>query len=367
MYRDRIHRLQTALATSGLDAVALNASPNLFHLTGLSFHLMERPVVAILGRSGPLLLITPELERSKAQAAEIDLEIYTYGEDMASRQAAFHQAIQAAGLLTAQVGVDPLHMRFLELNLLAAVAPQAGLISGSGLLENLRARKDSGEIESLRRAVAVAEAALQATLPMIQPGMSEQELAGELTIQLLRAGSATELPFAPIVASGPNSALPHAVPGERRLESGDVFILDFGARVNGYVSDITRTFVLHHVDPEFESLYQAVLQANAAGLSAAAAGATGAQVDHAARQVIEAAGYGDYFIHRTGHGIGLEAHEPPYITAENHAPLELGHAFTVEPGAYQPGRWGVRIEDDVIITPGGGLSLTSYPRQLIVL
>jgi Xaa-Pro dipeptidase len=216
----------------------------------------------------------------------------------------------------------------------------------------------------MRKAVKIAEAALQATLPKIKIGITELEIAKELTLQLLQHGSNPRLPFFPIVSGGPNSANPHAAPSDRRLVDGDLLVIDYGANVNDYLSDITRTFAIGDVDPEFKKIAQIVLEANRAGHAAAKPGVPLGDVDKAAREVIKAAGYGKYFIHRTGHGLGLEGHEEPYIRSDNSSLIEPGMTFTIEPGIYMPDRGGVRIEDDVFITESGCESLTNLSRDL---
>jgi Xaa-Pro dipeptidase len=227
--------------------------------------------------------------------------------------------------------------------------------------------KDEAEIAAMRQAVDIAQRALQATLPAIQTGMTERQLASELTLQLLRNGSDPDLPFAPIVASGPNSANPHAAPSDRRLVSGDLLVLDWGASMKGYLSDLTRTISLGEPRPEHARIAQVVLEANAAARALAAPGVRAGEVDQAARAVIEEAGYRQYFTHRTGHGLGLEGHEEPYIMAGSSLALEAGMTFTIEPGIYLPGQGGVRIEDDFLITSSGGESLSDLPRDLIIL
>lgn len=186
-----------------------------------------------------------------------------------------------------------------------------------------------------------------------------------MLIQELTEAGAESLSFNPIVAAGPNGALPHAVPTDRPIQNGDLLIVDWGAIVDDYPSDITRTFAVGDIDPELAQIYDAVKQANEAGKAAARPGATGRDVDRAARRVIVELGYGEYFIHRTGHGLGLEVHEPPYMMEGNTTPLEVGNVFTVEPGIYLPDRAGVRIEDDVLIIPEGFRSLTTFSRELI--
>jgi Xaa-Pro dipeptidase len=173
--------------------------------------------------------------------------------------------------------------------------------------------------------------------------------------------------FTTIVASGPNSANPHHTAGDRRIQRGDLVILDGGARVDGYCSDITRTVAVGELSEEGRTIYELVLQANRAGFAAVRPEASGADIDAAARKVIEDGGYGQYFVHRTGHGLGIEIHEPPYLHSAEQEPLPEGSTFTVEPGIYLPGVGGVRIEDNVVLAYSGGECLTSFPRELQIL
>jgi Xaa-Pro dipeptidase len=196
--------------------------------------------------------------------------------------------------------------------------------------------------------------------------MTEKDLSAELVVQLLRHGSEPELPFSPIVSGGPNSANPHASPTERCLEAGDLLVVDWGAAYDGYISDLTRTFAVGEVGSEFGKIHKIVQEANAAGRAAGRPGVPCAEVDKAARAVIEESGYGQYFTHRTGHGIGMEGHEDPYIRGDNLQLLEPGMTYTVEPGIYLPGRNGVRIEDNMVIMAGGVESLSDMPRQVRV-
>jgi Xaa-Pro dipeptidase len=364
MHQDRLTRLVESMQAEKFGAIALNPSPNLYYLTGLSFHLLERPIVGLFTPDQKPLLILPELERPKAEACDLDLELISYAESEASRNQAFSDAAARLDLNTRCIGADVLGLRMLELRLLETAAPGASFVSGDSVLLQLRMIKDEAEVEAMRRAVAVAQTALEATLPFIRPGVSERELAAELVLQLLRAGSEPELPFSPIVASGPNSALPHATPGERMIEAGDLLLLDWGATVEGYVSDLTRNFAIGEVEAELAQIHQIVERANAAGREAIRPGVTCAEIDQACRAVIEAAGYGEHFIHRTGHGIGLDAHETPYISIGNNQVLTPGMTFTIEPGIYLLGRGGVRVEDDVLVTADGGQSLSTYPRGM---
>ena len=219
----------------------------------------------------------------------------------------------------------------------------------------------------MQKAVEIAQNSFLKLLPLIRVGVQEKFLANELTMQLLKFGSDPELPFQVIFSSGPNSANPHAVPGERVLQAGDLVVVDWGASYQGYASDLTRTLVLGKPSDQQQAIATAVLQANSAGRAAGKPGIPAGDVDRAARKEIVTAGYGEFFTHRTGHGLGMEAHEAPYMFAENTQILEPGMVYTVEPGVYLPGQGGVRIEDDVVVTTDGSRSLSDLPRELFVI
>jgi len=363
----RQERLAHVIKAAGLDALALNPGPSLVYLTGLHFHLMERPVVLLFTPGDIPRLVLPELEVGKTTRLPYPLQALTYGENPHEWGNTFVQACNDLKLKKdARIGVEPRSLRVLELRLLEYAASKALFISAEDLIAELRVAKDPAEITAMRQAVQIAQNGLQATLPSIKIGMTEKELASELTVQLLRNGAESKLPFAPIVCAGPNSANPHAVPGERRLQTGDLLIIDWGASYENYLSDLTRTFAIGEVSPEFARIAQVVAEANQAGREAAAPGVAASVVDSAARQIIEKAGYGPYFIHRTGRGLGMEEHEEPYIRSDNTQILSPGMTFTVEPGIYLPERGGVRIEDNIVITENGSESLSNLPRELKV-
>jgi len=360
----RLSKLSASLRACNLDAVILNPSPSLTYLTGLHFHLSERPVVVIFTPDRPPVIVLPELEMLKV--ASLPFQAFPYPENPAEWDGVFRSALSSLGLNAKRIGVEPRAMRLLEFRHIQAGVPEAEFPDASRLVSTLRIKKDAGEIAAMRKAVKVAQSALEATLPLIKIGMTEKELAAELTVRLLRNGSQPEMPFSPILSGGPNSANPHAAPSERRLQAGDLLVVDWGATVDGCISDLTRTFAVGEVDAEYRKIHQIVLEANAAGRAAAKPGVPCANVDKAAREVIKKAGYGQYFTHRTGHGIGLEGHEEPYMRGDNEQLLEPGMAFTVEPGIYLPGRNGVRIEDDVLITEDGAECLSDMPREMRV-
>ncbi len=366
MTQNRLNRLFSLLTASGLDAMVFNPGPSLNYLTGLTFHLMERPVVLLIVPHETPVLVLPELEAAKLPQATIPLKGVTYGENPATWGDVFRRACQGIKLDGKKVGVEPTRLRFLELGLLEK-GTTAQFVSGEEVVSGLRMQKDAREVDMMRRAVRIAQDALLATLPSIGPGKSERQIASELSIQLLRAGSESETPFTPIVSGGPNSANPHATPSDRLLQKGDLLVIDWGAAYHGYISDLTRTFAIGEVDEELEKIAGIVERANAAGRAAASPEKAAGEIDQATRAVISQAGYGQYFTHRTGHGIGLEGHEPPYMYGENRLILLEGMAFTVEPGIYLPGRGGVRIEDNVVITAAGAETLSDLPRQLKII
>jgi Xaa-Pro dipeptidase len=367
MYKERIDRLLSLMPGAGLDALALNPGPSLVYLTGLPFHLMERPTVAIFAPGQAPALVLAELEMRKVEQAPISLQPFPFGDNPATWGDAFQHAIHAMGLAGKTVGVEPGRMRVLELRFLEAAAPGAKFVSAQDTLAGLRMQKDASELALMRQAVNVAQRALEATLPRIKIGVTERELASELTFQLLRHGADPSHLFSPIVSSGPNSANPHAVPSDRRLAAGDLLVIDWGATVGGYFSDLTRTYGIGRVEEEFARIASLVLEANTAGQAAIRPGVPAGEIDRAARVVIDRGGYAAYFTHRVGHGLGMEEHEDPYMFAENPMLLAPGMTFTVEPGIYLPGRGGLRIEDDVAVTSGGGECLSDLPRDLTLL
>ncbi len=367
MYAERIEKLVALLGHYGLSGVVVNPGPSLTYLTGLHFHLMERPVTVLITESGHAAIVLPELERGKLNDETLQFHAFSYSDDPGTWSAAFEQAGRRMGLQHGKIGVEPTRLRFLELDFLKNALPDVIFVDGSAALEQLRLRKDAGEINKMRQAAKIAQKAMGLTLRSLHEGMTEKEIANELFINLLRSGSDLELPFSPIVAIGENSADPHAVPTDRALGQGDLLLVDWGAGYEGYFSDITRTFTFGKVDPELVRIGEVVLKANQSGREVGKPGLVAGAVDRAARSVITDAGYGKAFIHRTGHGLGMEAHEPPYIFTENDLVLSPGMTFTIEPGIYLEGKGGVRIEDDVVVTDEGLESLTDLPREVLPL
>jgi len=362
MVEKRLQGLRQQQAAHDLDYVALMPGANLRYLTGLNLSLYERPVVFLFPREGHPASIVPTLEAPGIEAQlPFETELIAYS-DEEGHQPAFERACQALNLASKRLGVEFLNMRVLELKQLEQCAPGCQVLDVGGVLSELRMIKDMEEIEHMRQAIRITEQALQEVAEAIQPGRTDLEIAAELKIAFLRAG-AEGMSFEPIVVAGPESASPHAAPSGRPIELGDLIVIDCGVTYQGYAADITRTFAAGPVAPQLERVYEIVKEANAAGRAAVRPGVSAQEVDRAARQVIAQAGYGEYFVHRTGHGLGLEVHEPPYIVEGNEELLQPGMTFTIEPGIYLPGQGGVRIEDDVLVTPQGAETLTTFPRD----
>lgn len=367
MFQDRINRLLKEMLTIEVDALAINAGADLAYFSDLQFHLSERPVVMLISQDKSPALIFPEFEFEKLQALPFSIKPFPYNEDRSTWTASFSGACDFLHLTHKNIGVNPTSMRFLEFEFLREAAPGSKLVSAAKMLATLRNRKDETEINNIKKAIEIAQRGLENTLPLISIGKTEKEIANELTIQLLKAGSDPELPFMPIIASGMNSANPHAIPSDRKVQSGDLLLIDWGARFNGYVSDLTRTFSLEFIHDDFKKIAKIVEQANMAARNSYHVQMTSHKIDQAARDVIETAGFGEYFTHRTGHGIGLETHEDPYIQSGNQTIIDDGMVFTIEPGIYIPGRGGIRIEDNVIIKEGQLKTMTSFPREVRIL
>jgi Xaa-Pro dipeptidase len=359
----RIDTLAAALKGSELAAIAVVPGANLRYLAGLDMHMNERLTVAFFPAEGPPAMVLPALEAPRAQAqAQVPLRFYTW-DDAAGPYEALRRCLADLGLAGRRVGVEYTAMRVLELRGIEQAA-EIQAEDATPILASLRMVKDEAELAAMRAAVRIVEAGLRAAIGQVRARMTERELAEIWEREMGVAGGAPS--FSTIIASGPNAANPHHSNGERAFQRGDLIVMDGGALCDGYASDITRTIALGEPSAEARRIYELVLAANAAGRAACRPGATGEAIDRAARTVIEAGGYGPQFLHRTGHGLGLEIHEPPYIVANDRGSLAPGATFTIEPGIYVAGLCGVRIEDDVVITADGAESLTTFERELII-
>jgi Xaa-Pro aminopeptidase len=358
--RERLTRVRRAMADQGVDALLLSLGADLPWLSGYEAMPLERLTMLVVPADAPATLVVPELEAARVEPDDEVFTLLPWSEG--------HDPVAiVAGLVGSRSSVaisDRSWATFLVG--LQAVLLRVTWSVSSAVTGPLRAVKDEAEIAALTAAAAaadrVADQLLAGDIPLI--GRTEAEVSADIGRRLLAEGH-HRVNFA-IVGSGPNSASPHHDAGSRRISAGEVVLCDFGGTMAGYCSDMTRTVVTGTPDPEFAELYAVVEGAQAAGVAAAEVGRSCESVDRASRVPIDDAGYGKAFLHRTGHGIGLEEHEDPYIIEGNATDLVPGHAFSVEPGIYLPGRFGARIEDIVVATEGGPVALNRADHRLTI-
>ena len=357
---ERFARLRHRMADLGVDVLLLSLGADLPWLTGYEAMPLERLTMAVVPADDEATLVVPLLEASRVEEdpAAFSLRAWSEHEDP------FAIVSSLVGARS-RLAISDRAWAAVVLRLQSAL-PGATWKASSVVTSELRARKDAAEIEALAAASHAADVVagqlLRGEIPLV--GRTEHEVSADISRRLIDAGH-QRVNFA-IVGSGPNGASPHHEPGERRIEAGESVVCDFGGTLHGYCSDITRTVWTGTPSSIEAEVYEVVRVAQQSAVEAAALGVSCEEVDRAARSVIADAGFGEYFIHRTGHGIGIEEHEDPYIIEGNTNLLEAGHAFSVEPGVYLPGRFGVRIEDIVVADGGGPRALNQADHSLVV-
>lgn len=362
IHSERRQRLAAMARSQGLGAIAFVPGANFSYVSGLHFHLMERPTLLFVTADNQIVAIVPELERAKWNATFPDAQTY-FWQDSDGYQDAFAAASDA--LKGQMIGVEGMRMRVFEGDALRRHFQQGAIVDVESDLRLLRQAKSSAEIVSLQRAIDISELALSETLAEVKAGMSERQILNLLKARML-AGGAEGFAFDPIVLVGGNAANPHGSPGDAVLTPGDALLIDFGASVEGYNADITRTFFCDHASDDHAALYNTVLAANEKGRAMSGPEMTAHDLDVAVTAVLAESPYAALIVHKTGHGLGLDVHEAPQIMKGNHSPLIPGTVFTIEPGLYRAGDIGVRIEDDVVTETTGARSLTGFPRELTI-
>jgi Xaa-Pro aminopeptidase len=356
----RLSRAAEAAERQGLSAVLITPSADLLYLTGYDPLPLPRLTCLVLRPGKEPLLVVPSLERPLARdaGAERLAEVVDWGDT--------HDPYEVVARVIGDGDVVGCSDRMWSSHLLRLQRAMDGarFVSASGVLAPLRSVKDEQELGLLRRAARAADETFRRIIQTRLEGRTERDVADQLGELLVRMGH--DKAVFTIVGSGPNAASPHHEPGGRTIQSGDAVVTDFGGRVGGYCSDITRTVVVRQPPQEFAHVYEVVMEAQERAFRAVKPGVPAESIDRAARQVIEGAGFGDLFVHRTGHGIGLDVHEEPYLVAGNREPLRPGMCFSIEPGIYLPGRFGVRIEDIVAVTEEGAQRLNHAERDLQV-
>ncbi len=345
------------LGAAGADALVAVPGPNARYLSGYAGAQSERACYLLVPVDGEAAFVAPELAARPLRETDVARHTYADGEDPG---ALLRRVARERGVDSETVLVDPT-MRARTVFALGEALPGVALDSGEDTLAALRVRKDDGELDALREAAAVADAVARDVRAMDPSGRTERELARDIEGMLAERGG-EGLPFEVIVAAGANAGDPHHHPDDTEIRAGDPVVLDFGTEIRGYPSDQTRTLVFgREPSEEFVDAFEAVRDAQAAAVDAVEPGVTAGEIDAAARSVLEARGYGDAFVHRTGHGVGLEIHEEPYIVAGSERTLEAGMVFSIEPGVYTDSL-GVRIEDLVAVTDDGCERLNDSPR-----
>jgi len=356
MNAHRLAKVRERLAAEGLNALLVTEPNNRRYMSGFSG---TSGMVVITLQNTWLLTDFRYIEQASQQAPLFEV-VEHHGDAVHTLK----QLLKDAG--AEKLGFDARHLTYAEYVKLAEELRPIQLVSTAEWVEQLRWVKEPEEIAQIRQAAAIADEAFRHVLTMLRPGLRERDVAAELEYKMRQLGASGPA-FDTIVASGPRSALPHGVAGERVLAAGDLVTLDFGARYHGYCSDLTRTVALGSVDGRLKEIYQIVLEAQEIGLSKIRAGMTGREADALVRSHIAARGYGDAFGHATGHALGLDIHESPSLSKRCETVLQPGMVLTVEPGIYLPGLGGVRIEDDVLLTSDGLEVLTGAPKHLIEL
>lgn len=361
---DRVAKACRAAAEAGIDALLISPGADLRYLTGYRAHPLERLTCLVCPASGDPLLVVPALEKPAAEASPagaLGLEIIGWAETD-------DPYALVAGRLpdgVRRIAFDN-HMWAEKVLAFRNVMPKADQGLAGEVLRELRMRKSPAEVEALRRAGAAIDRVHRRIGDWLRPGRTEREVARDIAAAIVEAGHAT-CDFV-IVGAGPNGASPHHDVSDRVIRPGDPVVVDIGGTTeDGYCSDSTRTYAVGEPHGDFRELYEVLRGAQLAQTEAVRPGITAQELDAVGRDIIEDAGYGDHFIHRTGHGIGMETHEEPYIVAGSELPLEPGMAFSIEPGIYLPGRFGARIEDIAVCTADGGERLNTTGRDLVVL
>ena len=360
-YAERLGRARAEMKRSGVDAMILSLGHDMPYLMGYLAMPLERLTMLVIPQEGEASLIIPRLEGPRVHQMNDVFTMVPWNETE-DPVAIAHALLGSAQ--TIAVG-DQMWSRFL-VDLLVH-RPNAKYVRSVTVMEALRSRKDAAEVAALVAAGAAADrvaAQLHAgEIPMV--GRTEAEVSADISARLIAEGH-QNVNFA-IVAAGENAASPHHHAGDRVIQYGEIVLCDFGGTMNGYCSDITRCVHIGEVPQDIADAYAVLLRAQAAGVNAGVVGSSCENVDAVTRAIIDDAGYGEYFVHRTGHGIGMEEHEDPYMVSGNTTPIAAGHAYSVEPGIYVPGKWGMRLEDIVVATDNGPMAVNHANHHLVVL
>ncbi|WP_423799298.1 M24 family metallopeptidase [Neobacillus sp. SAB-20_R2A] len=361
----RIEKLQSWMKENDIHVSFVTSSENVFYLSGYYTDPHERLLALAVFQEEEPFLVCPEMEIYNAKNAGWQHEIIGFN-DIVNPWDMIVNAIKKRGITVGKAAIEKEHMNVERYEQLTELFPNAAFISVEEKLRLLRMIKDAEELKAIEEACALADYAVQFGASEIKEGKTELDVLNALEYALKQKG-VTEMSFSTMVLTGANAASPHGNPGMTRIKKGDFILFDLGVVVDRYCSDITRTVAYGDINDKQKEIYDTVLKAQLAALEASKPGVTAAEVDLTARRIIGDAGYGEYFPHRLGHGLGISIHEYPSIKETNQLVLQEGMVYTIEPGIYVPGVAGVRIEDDVYITADGARALTKFPKELQII
>ena len=359
---ERTNQISHFLKEKGIDLAVVTSKANVFYFSGVYAEPHERVMAVLVDTTGKQALFCPALEASVVEASPWEGDVVTYEdhENPFDRLAELFQTFEHSNN---RIGIEGEHMTFGRYQELSSRLENAAILDIGESLQALRLKKTPEEIAILQEAAALADEAVEIGKQTIRPGITEMEVIAKIEYEMKKKG-VREMSFDTLVLFGANSADPHGVPGDRVIQEGDFVLFDLGVVWKGYCSDITRTFIYGEASEEQKTIYETVRRALEAATEASQIGTTLGSLDKAARDVITEAGYGKYFSHRVGHGLGIEVHEFPSLASNNLLTAEAGIVYTLEPGIYVPGVGGVRIEDDIHLTAEGPVALTRTPKHL---
>ncbi|WP_416827704.1 M24 family metallopeptidase [Ectobacillus polymachus] len=363
--QQRLNNLMNWLQTNDVEAAFISSTSNVFYLSGFYCEPNERLLGLFVFQEKEPILICPKMEEDKARAAGWKDEIVSFSDTDNPWEKVSH-SIQARGIHVHTLAIEKEHVNVTRYESLRSLFPDASFTAAEEKMQELRLVKDDKELAILRQAAQMADYAVELGVSQIAEGKSEMEILSVIEYEVKKRGI-SKMSFSTMVLTGANTALPHGEPGDNRIKRGDFVLFDLGVVIDGYCSDITRTVAFGDISEQQQKIYDTVLSANKQAINICKPGTMIADVDKTARSFIEKAGYGDYFPHRLGHGLGISIHEYPSLTDVNRNALRKGMVFTIEPGIYVPNVAGVRIEDDVYITDSGVEVLTHYPKELQII
>lgn len=361
----RLEKLQTWMKENDIEVSFVTSSENVFYLSGYYTNPHERLLALAVFQAEEPFLVCPGMEVPEAKRSGWEHEIIGYS-DIDQPWEMVLNSIKKRINGVQRVAIEKEHMNVERYEQLSVLFPKAAFVSAEEKLRKLRMIKDTKELRIIEEACALADYAVEFGVSEIKEGKTELDVLNAVEYALKKKG-VTEMSFATMVLTGANAASPHGNPGETKIQKGDFVLFDLGVVVDRYCSDITRTVAYGDINDKQKEIYDTVLKAQLAAIEASKPGVTAAEVDLTARRIISDAGYGEYFPHRLGHGLGISVHEYPSLTETNQLVLEEGMVYTIEPGIYVPDVAGVRIEDDVFVTADGVKVLTKFPKELQII